>query len=145
VDHCGRRESTNQLTLALEVLEAVEKEFSIDNQRRDVAGQSMGGLGSWSVITEHPGMFAAAILVCGGGDERLASQLTKTAIWALHGVEDRAISVERSRRMIAAIRRAGGNPRYTEYADVGHNSWERAFKEPELLDWVFRQKSKEQK
>jgi predicted peptidase len=69
---------------------------------------------------------------------------TKTAIWPFHGAEDRAISVERSRRMIAVIRKAGGNPRYTEYADVGHNSWERAFKEPRLLDWVFGQKSKEQ-
>lgn len=136
-----KAKSTRQLVLALEVLASVEKEFSIDVSRRYVAGQSMGGLGSWSLISEHPGMFAAAIPVCGGGDESLAAKLTKTAIWAFHGAQDQAISVERSRRMIAAIRKTGGEPRYTEYADVGHNSWERAFQEPELLDWMFAQKS----
>ena len=101
----------------------------------------MGGLGSWSLIAEHPGMFAAAIPVCGGGDERLARRLVKTAIWAFHGTQDQAISVERTRRMIAAIRNAGGEPKYTEYTDLGHNSWDRAFHEGDLLDWVFAQTS----
>src|SRR5262245_14851371 len=129
------------LKLALELLAAIEKEFLIDPQRRYVAGQSMGGLGSWSLITEHPDMFAAAIPVCGGGNEALASRLTHTAIWAFHGAQDQAISADRSRRMIAGIRKAGGKPRYTEYSDLGHNSWDRAFQEPGLLDWVFAQKS----
>jgi|SRR5215813_14563186 len=130
-----------QLKLALQLLAAIEEEFMIDPQRRYVAGQSMGGLGSWSLITEHPGMFAAAIPVCGGGNEGLASRLTHTAIWAFHGAQDQAISADRSRRMIAAIRKAGGKPRYTEYSDLRHNSWDRAFQEPELLGWVFAQKS----
>lgn len=34
---------------------------------------------------------------------------------------------------------AGGKPRCTEYPGVGHNVWERAFTEPELLPWVFSQ------
>ena len=87
-------------------------------------------------------MFAAAIPVCGGGDESLASKLTEKAIWAFHGAQDEAISVERSRRMIAAVRKAGGDPRYTEYPDLGHVSWDRAFHEPELFDWLFKQKTK---
>jgi hypothetical protein len=44
--------------------------------------------------------------------------------------------------MIAAIKKAGGTPRYTEYKGVGHNSWERAFIEPDLLSWVFAQKAR---
>ena len=134
--------STGQLKLALEVLASVEKEFNVDETRRYVVGQSMGGLGSWSLVTEHPGMFAAAIPVCGGGDESLAAVLTKTSIWAFHGARDATISVERSRRMIAAIRKAGGEPRYTEYPNAGHSSWILAFQEPELLDWVFAQRRK---
>ena len=133
--------STHQLDLALEILAAIEKEFAIDTRRRYVAGQSMGGLGSWSLIAEHPGMFAAAIPVCGGGDEKLARKLVKTAIWAFHGTLDQAISVERTRRMIAAVRSAGGHPKYTEYTDLGHNIWDRVFHEVDLLDWVFAQTS----
>jgi predicted peptidase len=88
-------------------------------------------------------MFAAAIPVCGGGNEARASLLVHTAIWAFHGEKDAAVSVERSRKMIAAIRKAGGTPRYTEYKEVGHNSWERAFSEPDLLPWVFEQRTRQ--
>jgi len=132
--------STDQLKLVLELLVAIQKEFSIDVNRLYVAGQSMGGLGAWSLISEHPGMFAAAIPVCGGGYETIAQRLVKTAIWAFHGAQDQSISANRSRQMIAAIRKAGGSPRYTEYPDLGHNSWDRAFAEPDLLPWVFAQR-----
>jgi len=37
------------------------------------------------------------------------------------------------------IKKAGGHPHYTEYRGVGHNSWDRAFAEPQLLSWLFTQ------
>src|SRR6185369_3886832 len=83
--------------------------------------------------------------VCGGGDEAMAPRLIHTAIWAFHGADDQAVSVERSRKMIAAIKKAGGSSMYTEYKGVGHNSWERAFVEPDLLSWVFSQRARHQK
>jgi hypothetical protein len=51
------------------------------------------------------------------------------------------VPVERSRNMIAAIRAAGGAPKYTELPDVGHDSWTPAY-EPSfgLLDWLFEQR-----
>jgi hypothetical protein len=33
--------------------------------------------------------------------------------------------------------------RYTEYADLGHEIWTRAFGEPELPAWLFAQKRQE--
>jgi len=42
--------------------------------------------------------------------------------------------------MAEALRRAGGDVRYTEYAGVGHNSWESAYNEPELWRWLFAQR-----
>jgi hypothetical protein len=42
--------------------------------------------------------------------------------------------------MVEALRRAGAEVRYTEYPDVGHNSWEKAFQEPELATWLFSQR-----
>jgi hypothetical protein len=41
--------------------------------------------------------------------------------------------------MIAALKNAGANPKYTEYEGDGHNAWERAFAEPDLLQWMFAQ------
>lgn len=130
---------TSQMQLVLEILQDLQRTFSIDSQRLYVAGQSLGGYGTWSVISHHPDMFAAAIPICGRGNESEASKLTRMPIWAFHGEADEAVSVEYSRRMIAAIRAAGGTPKFTEYKGAGHVIWERVFREPELLPWVFDQ------
>ena len=127
------------LALALEILRDLQRRFRIDSRRLYVAGQSMGGFGTWSVICAHPETFAAAIPLCGGGDETQAAKLTRIPIWAFHGAKDESVNVERSRSMIAAIRKAGGQPKYTEYPDEGHAVWTKAFSEPELLPWVFSQ------
>jgi predicted peptidase len=131
---------TEQLRLVLELLSDLRKTYSIDGQRMYVAGQSMGGIGTWAIITANPNLFAAAVPLCGGGNVADASKLTKMPIWAFHGDKDQSVPVDYSRKMIAAIRKAGGSPKYTEYKGAGHEIWERVFKEPELLPWVFSQR-----
>jgi predicted peptidase len=132
------------LLVALEILSELQRRFRIDPLKLYVAGQSMGGFGTWSVISAYPQAFAAAIPLCGGGDETQAAKLTRIPIWAFHGARDESVNVERSRSMIAAIRKAGGQPKYTEYPDEGHTVWTKAFNEPELLLWVFAQSRRSQ-
>lgn len=128
-----------EMTLVLEILESLQGEFNIDSTRIYVAGQSMGGYGAWDLITKRPGLFAAAIPLCGGGDTTKAAAAAKTATWAFHGDADPTVPVTMSRDMIAAVRKAAGNPRYTEYKGVGHDVWVRAVREPGLVDWLFAQ------
>ena len=54
--------------------------------------------------------------------------------------DDGNVSVENSRNMIDALRKAGGTSRYTEYPGVGHNSWDKAYATDELDEWLLRQK-----
>lgn len=131
--------ATKHLRVAFEMLRELQREYRIDAQRLYVVGQSMGGFGTWSLIAMYPQVFAAAIPVCGGGDSAEAPKLTGLPIWAFHGEKDEAVSVLRSREMVAAIRRAGGSPKYTEYQGMGHVIWDKVFSEPELLPWVFAQ------
>ena len=42
--------------------------------------------------------------------------------------------------MVAALKKAGGKPRYTEYPQEAHLSWVPAYKDPELFQWLFAQK-----
>jgi predicted peptidase len=131
---------SEELQLVIEILDVVRRDYSIDADRLYVAGQSNGGMGAWGLITKRPGIFAAAIPLCGAGNPGIASRAAKTAVWAFHGEKDDVIDAEHSRDMINAMRRAGGMPRYTEYKNVGHDIWETAFKEPELADWLFAQR-----
>ncbi|OAI42222.1 phospholipase [Planctomycetaceae bacterium SCGC AG-212-D15] len=128
--------------LVLELIDALQKEYSIDSKRLYLTGLSMGGFGTWDLISRHPEKFAAAVPICGGGDPKQAPKLVKVPIWAFHGGKDNAVKVERTREMIVAIDKAGGHPRYTEYYHEGHGSWVPAYKDGEMLKWMFEQKLK---
>ncbi|MBV8175076.1 MAG: prolyl oligopeptidase family serine peptidase [Verrucomicrobia bacterium] len=127
------------LRTALELMITIQEKFPVDMGRVYVTGISMGGFATWEALIRHPQKFAAAIPVCGGGDANHADRIRDIPVWAFHGANDSTVPVECSRSMIKMIEKAGGHPRYTEYPGVGHNSWDRAYAEPELLSWLFSQ------
>jgi predicted peptidase len=135
----GHEKLSAPLLLVVGVLDSLKSQFSIDPQRIYVAGQSDGGYGVWELITKRSELFAAAIPVCGGGEPARAARVVKMALWVFHGDADDTIPVTASRQMVAAVKKAGGHPRYTEYKGMGHDVWTRAFAEPELMDWLFAQ------
>lgn len=131
---------TTDLLAAIAALNDVVAHEPIDPARIYLTGLSMGGFGTWDLASRQPERFAAILPICGGGDEATAPRLTRLPIWCFHGDADTAVPVERSRGMIAAIRAAGGSPRYTELPGVGHDSWTPAYRDPAVLDWLFAQR-----
>jgi len=63
----------------------------------------------------------------------------KIPLWVFHGDKDTTVPPEQSRRMVAAIKKAGGKPLYTEFVGVGHNSWVPTYNNPMLMSWMFAQ------
>ncbi|NQV23599.1 MAG: prolyl oligopeptidase family serine peptidase, partial [Rhodopirellula sp.] len=66
---------TDQMQMAIAVLEQSLKDLPIDKSRVYLTGLSMGGYGSWELAMRRPELFAAVAPVCGGGDESQASRL----------------------------------------------------------------------
>jgi predicted peptidase len=126
--------------LALEIVDALRREFPIDERRIYVTGQSMGGAGIWNVLKYRPHFFAAAAICCGGVSTEDGTESIETPLWNFHGDSDNTVPVSTSRDRMAARRKAGGHPLYTEYAGVDHNVYEWAYTEPELVKWVFAQR-----
>ena len=124
------------IRLALEILDGVEKEYTIDLDRVHIAGQSMGGEGVWAALAARPGQFAAAVALCSDGFDDMIAPGAKVPVWIFQGTADVIVSIERARDWVAALRKAGGMPKYTEYPGVGHNVWEKAFAEPNLVPWL---------
>lgn len=134
-------EPGDQLQVALGILDEVLANYPADPKRVYLTGLSMGGFATWDAAARFPKRFAAVVPICGGGDESKAQRLVKLPIWAVHGDKDEAVPVERTRKMIEAVRRAGGEPKYTELEGVGHNSWTPAYSDPEgVLPWMFQQR-----
>jgi predicted peptidase len=146
----GDRQSTpladqpsDNLQMASAVLDQSLKTLPVDSNRIYLTGLSMGGYGSWELAMRRPKVFAAVAPVCGGGDESQAARLKGLPIWAAHGDADRVVWPDRSRRMVEAVKQAGGHARYTEYSGVGHNSWTGFYADTEgVVPWLFRQKLK---
>ena len=130
--------TTQKMLLA--VVDAVQAEFPIDADRLYLTGLSMGGFGTWDLITRYPARWAAAAPICGGGDKSKAAAAKAIPVWAFHGSADGVVKPVRTKEMVDAIAAAGGNVAHTEYAGVGHDSWSGAFSEPNFLPWMFAQK-----
>ncbi len=138
--HTISAEPSWAMSNTIDLVEDIIEHYPIDTTRIYVTGLSMGGYGTWDIISRYPDKFAAAIAICGGGDEKMAQKIKNIPIWAFHGSNDKVVPVSRSRNMVNAIKLAGGIPKYTEYKGVGHGSWVKAYNEKNLLDWLFEQK-----
>ena len=138
--HTMPAKPSDSMRLTMALLDELEKEFSIDPRRRYVTGLSMGGYGVWDAIQRYPKHFAAAIPVCGGGDASAVKPIVDTPVWVFHGDKDGAVPVSRARDMVDALKKAGGSPKYTEYPNVGHNSWAATYRNPKVHEWLFEQK-----
>jgi predicted peptidase len=109
----------------------------VDSSRIYVTGLSMGGYGTWYLLTRYPDFFAAAAPICGGGDASRVEVFKHIPVWVFHGAKDDVVPVAQSRDMVKALRKAGAKPRYSEYRQVNHESWVPAYQERDLLPWLF--------
>ena len=137
--HTMPSKPTEPMRQSLDLIESLQKSLSVDQNRIYVTGLSMGGFGVWDAVQRHPDLFAAAVPICGGGDAALAKKIAHIPVWMFHGDKDTAVKTSRSRDMTAALKKAGGSPKYTEYPGVGHNSWAQTYRNPELYAWLFAQ------
>jgi predicted peptidase len=126
-----------QLELLNALLDEVASGYRIDEQRIYLTGLSMGGFGTWRLAMAYPDRFAAIAPVCGGGDPDQAPEVAHLPTWVFHGAKDDVVSIENSKRMVDALKKAGGNVKFTIYPDGGHDSWTETYNNPELYDWFL--------
>jgi len=144
--------------MALQALNNSIKAWHGDRRRLYLTGLSMGGYGSWQIALDHPGMFAAAAIICGGiGHPRdddplhvegipamvtdpyawVAAHVGKLPVWIFNGAIDDVVPPAESHRMHAALQVRGDEVRYTEFPGVGHAAWPAAYATAGLWPWMF--------
>lgn len=137
----GWLSETKDARRALAILDAVEKEFSVDPNRRVLTGWSMGGYGTWSIAAATPDHWSAIVPLAGGGTPEIAGKLKDKSVWAFHGADDAAIRPSQSRRMIASLREDGGQPRYSEVARGGHEIADIVYGNDQVISWMLDPKN----
>ncbi len=138
--HTMPKEISKYLHAANSLLDSVAALPDADTTRLYVTGMSMGGYGTWDIITRYPQKFAAAMPLCGGADEKEARRLVNIPIRTFHGTLDKAVPVCRSRNITNAIRSQGGRLiEYTEYPKMGHFIWNKVYNDYANLEWLMGQ------
>ncbi|MBQ8497608.1 MAG: dienelactone hydrolase family protein [Clostridia bacterium] len=140
----SRAELPETPTLAMRAAMALLDEYlandKVDTKRVYAGGISMGGYGTWELITRKSDVFAAAIPLCGAGIPSEAANLKDIAIWAFHGTADSTVPMSGTSDMEAAIKAAGGTKMKATYLQgVGHSCWDNAYATEGLVDWLLSQ------
>jgi predicted peptidase len=60
-------------------------------------------------------------------------------VWIVHGDADVVVPVGQSRKMAEELEAAGAEVHYTELPGINHNSWDAAYSNTDLIDWMFEQ------
>jgi dienelactone hydrolase len=124
---------------AIEILDAVIREFDADNDRVYLTGVSSGGSGVWSMGTSYPDRFAALVPMCGlGGNVRTLVD-ARLPVWYFVNNDDAASLVRSSRARRHEMIQRGMSPLFTEFAASGHDCWNRALRMPALYRWLLGQ------
>ena len=124
----------------LALLDDVESKYRVDKDRVYLTGLSMGGYGTWALAAAAPERFAAIAPICGGGNPSTAEKLKGLPIWVFHGAKDPAVPLKRSEDMVAALKKAGHEVKFTVYPNAGHDSWTETYNNPKLYEWFLEHK-----
>lgn len=131
-----------EMTQLDSLLTHVQATYKVDPDRVYVTGLSLGGYGTWALAANYPDRFAAIVPICGAGEKEAASRIAHIPTWVFHGGNDVPVPLMSSAEMVKAIEDAGGNPRFTVYPLVDHDSWTQSYDNPELYDWLLAQRRK---
>ncbi|MBL7223154.1 MAG: dienelactone hydrolase family protein [Candidatus Brocadiae bacterium] len=138
----GRKPAPDAAAHVTAAIDAAVAAYAVDEDRITLAGHSMGGEGSTRYAALHADRFAAVAPSAGSAVIVLedAAKLARMGVWIFQGETDRISTAELAKRLVAAIRAAGGEPRYTEYRGLGHATAHRAYSDPKLIEWLLKQK-----
>jgi len=122
------------------LLDDVAVRYNVDTDRVYVTGLSMGGFGTWALAIDQPKRFAAIAPICGKGVPGKVARIKHVPTWVFHGAKDRTVPLKASEEMVAALKAAGAEPKFTVYPDAGHDSWTATYANPEFWKWLLAQR-----
>lgn len=135
-------EPTGAMTMLMGLVQELEQHPNVDKNRIYVVGLSMGGMGTFELLSRMPKTFAAAIAICGGDNPKSVTKYHKVPMWIIHGAKDKVVVPRHSIRLVDALLQLGAFPKFTLYDKADHNSWDLAFEEDDFFPWLFSHERK---
>ena len=142
LEHTMAEKPNLPLSAVMALLDESLKTLPIDPHRVYVTGLSMGGFGTYELISREPQLFAAAIPICGGADLAQAPKFSKIPLWIFHGGADQTVKTQRSRDLVKKLEELGVTAKYTEYPAWGMTRGRRRTRIPKWRIGCLRRRSR---
>lgn len=125
------------------LLDDIIEKYNVDTSRIYITGLSMGGYGTYEMLTRYPDLFAAGIPICGGIGSMYARMnlpaLKDIPLWIFHGEKDDVVPVAESREIYSYLKSIGHEHiSLTLYPDLKHDSWTRTYDNDEIYDFLLK-------
>ena len=91
----------------MELLDHVRSEYRIDPDRILVTGFSLGGHGSWFMVSEHSDIFSAAIPMAGWAQPEWLEKLGEIPLYVIHARNDEVVPFAAAEEAVGAARAKG--------------------------------------
>lgn len=91
------------------LIDSYTAKSEVDKQRIYILGGSMGGTGTWSIVSAYPNIFAAAMPVAGNPSKCEANNVVKTPILTVMGTMDKIMNIETVKSFAEQVNDLGGN------------------------------------
>lgn len=110
---------------------------TVDKNRLYIFGGSMGGTGTWSMLSAYPGLFAAAMPVAGNPSKCDADKVALTPVYTVMGTSDQIMSVETTSLFINELNNRHGITAFDVEEGWTHEMTCIQSYTTQRLDWVF--------
>ncbi|HEX8039960.1 MAG TPA: fibronectin type III domain-containing protein, partial [Chryseosolibacter sp.] len=130
---------------AIRILRLIIKKYNIDESRVYIHGLSNGGGAVFQALKRAPWLFAAALPMSAVNDGAIINQgmvpeVSKIPLWIFQGGLDINPTPGRTYNVVRNFRDAGGDVRYYLYENLGHGTWNTAYKEPDFFSWMLQKR-----
>ena len=132
--------SDSKMLMLRELIDYLVKNYNVDEERIIISGGSSGASGAFKMASTHKNLFSCLVIGSGVFFAAKAEDLTHLPIWLLHGELDKR--VDEVQNLYNKINSLGGNAKLTIIPNGHHDITETVFKDPDLTDWMIKQKRK---
>ncbi|MFP5332368.1 MAG: alpha/beta hydrolase-fold protein [Acidimicrobiia bacterium] len=139
-------EMAGQVDAVMRLVDEVIGDHGLDLDRVSVTGMSMGGYGTWHLVTRYPDRFQSAASVSGSGYGRTelptdldVCRIADVRFRAYHGSEDLVSALSLNRAVVEAWEvRCGAELDFRVVEGTGHfTTADEVYSDPGFYDWLL--------
>jgi predicted peptidase len=100
--------------------------------------RSLQDFGSLSTANYSETLIAPWSTYLNYADAALMKSIKDLPVWAIQGAEDTVFPVSKAQQLVAALKKVGGNVRFTVLEGHDHYVWTDTYSDPQFYDWLLQ-------